>query len=237
MTDRALETLTAAIAASPTIAALSATVGAALVPLGMTAYASGMVSGARSLSASPFHFVAWPDDWLRLYQAQGFVRIDPLPRWAIVSGEALAWSEVIARLPAGDPGHRVVAAARDHGFSEGFVTPVRTRAGDLGLVSVGGGARECFSPGERLTLQTLAAAAVMRAESLAAAAAPMPSVFTQREAESVALLRQGFSDPEIGRALAIAPETARFHLDNARRKLGARNRVELAVKAGAMAAG
>ncbi len=235
MTD--LTAIVERIEAQTSIDAVATVVGAAIAPLGMTAWASGMVSGPRSLGASPFHFVHWPLAWLTLYEAQGFVRIDPLPRWAIVSGEALSWTEIIARLAPNDPGHRVVTEAKAFGFHQGFVVPVRTQAGDLGLVSVGGGRRSGFTVTEQVTLQTLAAAALMHAERLAGAVAAPPSVLTVREAESVALLRQGFSDPEIGRVLGIAPETARFHVDNARRKLGARNRIELAVKAGALAAG
>ena len=230
-----LAAMVARIDAAATVAEVASALAAALAPFGMTAYASGMVSGPRSLGPTPFHFVHWPADWLALYEAQGFVRLDPLPRWAIVSGEALAWTDIVVRLPLGDPGHRVVALAAKFGFHEGFVTPVRTRGGDLGLVSVGGGARPPLDPGERLLLRTISAAALMRAEALVGPATAPAGVFTVREAECVALLRQGFSDPEIGRALAIAPETARFHLDNARRKVGARNRVDLAVKAAALA--
>ena len=40
--------------------------------------------------------------------------------------------------------------------------------------------------------------------------------------------QQGFADNEIARVLAISGETVRFHLNNARRKAGARNRVHLA---------
>ena len=41
-------------------------------------------------------------------------------------------------------------------------------------------------------------------------------------------MRQGFTDREIGQVLDVAAETARYHLDNARGKVGARSRVHLA---------
>jgi DNA-binding CsgD family transcriptional regulator len=227
----------ARLLATTSVDELDAAVGEALSPLGMTAWASGMVSGARALGPSPFHFVHWPADWLKLYQAEGFVKIDPLPRWAIVSGEALSWTEIVARLPSNDPGHRVVNIARGIGFAEGFVTPVRTARGDLGLVSVGGGPRSAFTLAERLMMQAISSTALRHAESLIGSAVSPVSILTIREAECVGLLRQGFTDPEIGRALTIAPDTARFHLENARHKLGARNRVDLAVRAGAGMAG
>ena len=200
----------------------------AVAPLGMTASASGMVSGPRALSAIPFHFTNWPAAWIDTYRTRGFVKIDPMPRWAIVSGEPVSWSEVLARFAPTDPGWEVVRAARDAGFHEGFVTPVRTRTGALGLVAVAGGERPPFQLQERIFLQVASAAALMRAEALMAPGPATPSPFTLREQECVALLRQGFTDAEIGAALGVALTTVRAHLQNARRKAGARNRVELA---------
>jgi DNA-binding CsgD family transcriptional regulator len=98
-------------------------------------------------------------------------------------------------------------------------------------VSVGGGRRAAFQLPERLFLQAVSTAVLLRAEDLMAEpSAPSPRL-SLRERECVALLRQGFTDAEIGKVLGIAVTTARSHLDNARRKVGARNRVELATRA------
>jgi LuxR family quorum sensing-dependent transcriptional regulator len=213
---------------SGSVDALARRFANAVAPLGMTASASGMVSGQRALSDQPFHFTNWPAAWIDTYQARGFVRIDLIPRWAIVSGEPVSWSDVLARFAPSDPGWEVVRAARAAGFHEGFVTPVRTRTGALGLVAVAGGERPPFQLQERIFLQVVSAAALMRAEALMAPGRAVSSPFTLREQECVALLRQGFTDAEIGAALGVALTTVRAHLQNARRKAGARNRVELA---------
>jgi DNA-binding NarL/FixJ family response regulator len=47
----------------------------------------------------------------------------------------------------------------------------------------------------------------------------------------VALLRQGMTDAEIAKTMGIAPGTVRDYIDQARVKLGARNRTQLAVMA------
>jgi len=200
----------------------------AIAPLRMTASASGVVSGPRALAANPFHFVNWPEAWLDAYQGGGFVKIDPIPRWAIVSGEPVSWTEVMERFPQPDPGWEVIRAAQAHGFHEGFVTPVRTRAGALGLVAVAGGERPAFQLQERIFLQVISAATLMRAEALMEPPTASRSPFTLREQECIALLRQGFTDAEISVALGVALTTVRAHLQNARRKAGARNRMELA---------
>lgn len=51
-----------------------------------------------------------------------------------------------------------------------------------------------------------------------------PDALTGRERESIGLVAEGKTDWEIGTILGVSPATARFHIDNARRKLGATNR-------------
>lgn len=55
------------------------------------------------------------------------------------------------------------------------------------------------------------------------APAPVPPLGT-RERDAMAYVAEGKTDWEIGRILGIAESTARFHVDNARKKLGAVNR-------------
>jgi DNA-binding CsgD family transcriptional regulator len=218
------------IQACQTLGQISALFTAAVRPLGMTACASGMVSGPKSLTSNVFHFINWPPKWLAVYAAREFDRKDPAPRWAISSGLPVSWSEVLAKLPADDPGHEVGAAAAEFGFSDGFITPVRSADGWLGLVSVGG-APARLGESERTYLQTISAGAFHRAEALSIPPAKTAALFSRREQECISLLNQGFTDREIGQALGVAESTARFHIDNARRKVGARSRSQLVVLA------
>ena len=139
--------------------------------LGMTASASGMVSGPKQTFDKMFHFVNWPADWLTLYEACGYVQLDPVPRWAIVSGAPISWTELMQTLPLDDPGHEIYAKARQWGFTEGFVTPVRALDGSLGLVSVGGD-RGSLRLHERLFLQAISVVTLHRAEAISAMAGP-----------------------------------------------------------------
>jgi predicted ATPase/DNA-binding CsgD family transcriptional regulator len=54
---------------------------------------------------------------------------------------------------------------------------------------------------------------------------------TRREVEVLGLVAEGRSDPEIGRALFISAKTASVHVANAKGKLGAATRLELALHA------
>ncbi len=219
--------LAMALAGCDTLSALATMFGEAVAPLGMTSYASGMVTGPRAVSGEPFHFLHWPADWLKVYQDNDFAKIDPIPRWAIVSGAAVSWSEVLKALPAKDPGHRVVEAGRPFHFTEGYVTPVRTGAGHLGLASVAGERAE-FGPDERLYLETLSRVTLRCADALVAApVSPMVNSLTDREMECAMLLGQGLTDRKIAAVLKLATATARFHVDNARKKMGAKSRAHL----------
>jgi DNA-binding CsgD family transcriptional regulator len=64
----------------------------------------------------------------------------------------------------------------------------------------------------------------IRAERELQANAPLK--LTDRELECLTWAALGRTDPEIGAQLHRSPATARFHIDNAVRKLGARNRTQ-----------
>ena len=49
---------------------------------------------------------------------------------------------------------------------------------------------------------------------------------SDRERDSLAFMADGRRDKEIADLLGITEATVRFHIDNARRKLGARNRAQ-----------
>lgn len=228
--DLDLVEICAQLRACALIDELAALFAMLVAQIGMTASASGMLTGPRALGGNPIHFRNWDPAWLALYEARGFLSVDPLIRWPIVSGEPAAWSDIYARFRPGDPGHEVLKAARAFGYREGYVTPVRTRAGSLGLVSVGGDRRTGFTAAERLFLETSSTTLLRHAEALLAPEEPVaPGFLTPREQECLALVRMGLTDAEIARVLSLSQSTVRGHVDQARIKLGARNRTQLAV--------
>ena len=200
-----------------------------VAPYGLSAYAGGMVTGPIAHSALPLYFMNWPESWQKIYAERGWISKDPAPRWALISGAPVAWTEIVATLPRNDPGHEVYAEAIKYGYREGLVVPVRTSNGSLGLVSAGGD-RGKLQPEEVAVLAAFFTAALLRAEALVGTTRqPTPNPLTLRERECTSLLVQGFTDAQMAIALGISTDTVRFHLDNARGKLGARTRAQLAV--------
>lgn len=59
----------------------------------------------------------------------------------------------------------------------------------------------------------------------------VPGALTEREVECLRWLSVGKSDSEISIILGISPRTVRFHIDNAKVKLGAATRIQAVAKA------
>jgi DNA-binding CsgD family transcriptional regulator len=207
---------------------LSAMVLRTIMPLGMTAAASGMVSGPKAASDKMFHFTNWPSDWLALYVASDFLLADPVPRWARNSGRAVSWSELFRILPERDRGREVIEAGAAFGFTEGFVAPMRAGDNSLGVVSFGG-RRGPFTTAELIFLGAIARTAFEAADRIenqgeTGQAAP---ILTAREIECLMLMVRGHADGQIGTLLGLSVRTVRFHLTNAREKFAATSRTHL----------
>jgi len=204
----------------------------AIAPMGMTAAASGLVSGPKADSPDQFHFAGWPADWAAYYTSHDFLLVDPLPRWARNSGAPITWSGLFASLSPRDPGRDAIDAGKRFGFNEGMAVPTRSADNYLGLVAFGG-PRERLSPVEQAYLTMVARAAFEGAERIAnkgdiGRAAP---ILSAREIDCIKLVVRGHSDRQIGKLLGLSDATVRFHLANARTKSGAVSRTHLAALA------
>jgi DNA-binding CsgD family transcriptional regulator len=134
----------------------------------------------------------------------------------------------MASLPRNDPGHRLYAAAVHHGFLEGMVVPLRNGDGEIGMVTMGGD-RPKLTADEATFLTAIASTVFFAAEALQPVARAVNSrgTFTPRERDCIALLGSGLTDGEIAKALGLSRETIVSHMENARRKVGARSRAHL----------
>jgi LuxR family quorum sensing-dependent transcriptional regulator len=83
-----------------------------------------------------------------------------------------------------------------------------------------------FGPDEALSIHMAGLLLTERLMSLAEPGGPDPVRLTDRERDSLAWVAEGKSDWEIAVILGLAESTVRFHVDNARRKLGAVNRTQ-----------
>lgn len=89
------------------------------------------------------------------------------------------------------------------------------------------GFNECeFDDEEAFAIQMAGLVVTERIMSLGEAPPAEAVALTRRERDSLAFVAEGKTDWEISVILGVAEATARFHVDNARRKLGAVNRAQ-----------
>lgn len=116
--------------------------------------------------------------------------------------------------------------ARDLGFEDGISVPCHGPDGRVGVVSFGF-ERLDLAKRDQLAIAMAAQVAYERMRALAPQRAerPRPSL-SQRERDSLAFVAEGCSDAEIADRLGIAQNTAHAHVENGKRKLGARTRAQ-----------
>jgi len=208
---------------------LGRAVCALVAPFGYNGAASGRLG--RGGAPETFHFANWTACWLKYYLASGFLRIDPVPLWALACGRPIGLVELRALVPHGHPSHKVFDAARCYGISGGYIVPQRAADNQVGAVAFVGA---CDPRGaeERFALRALAGIVFDRAEALSGRALPPhiplpPPELTKREQECLQHLIAGRSTSKTAEAMAVSEATVRFHAANLRLKTGAANRPEL----------
>ncbi len=216
-----------------TIEALGRGVCALVAPFGYSGVASGRLG--RSGATEAFHFAHWRPDWLEYYLANGYLRLDPVPLWALCCGRPIGVTELRALVPRRHPSHNVFEAARRHGICGGYVVPQRAADNQVGAVAFVG-AGDPRSAEERFALRGLAGVVFDRAEALSGRAMPPhvplpPPELTKREQECLGHLIAGRSTSSVAEVMKVSVATVRFHAANLKLKTGAANRAELAALA------
>lgn len=89
-----------------------------------------------------------------------------------------------------------------------------------------GMAKRDFEPGEAEAIQRAGLILTERLIDMADPPLARAVTLTMRERDGLRYVADGKTDWEIGTIMGVAESTARFHIDNARRKLGAVNRAQ-----------
>ncbi len=203
-------------------------------PFEMNTYAIGACPPPDDPYPGAFTVSNWPTEWTEMYIAGQMGPHDPVQRAVQLNSVPMSLSEIRAGyagfVPSAEEVTLLDAAARI-GRSNGLAIPIYGAQGYRGIGCVCGPGPDP-DPRARVVLQFLVWHAHDRMRALHATegdvALPRLSL---REREVLTAARRGQSDDEIAQAAAISVRTVRFHFENARRKLEARNRTEAIVKA------
>jgi DNA-binding CsgD family transcriptional regulator len=203
------------------IADFQKTIGA----FGFAASSCGAWVGLGHARTHRFFFRDWPPDWITLYESGRMFGRDPVVSEARRRMAPFRWGE-ISRLSEDEA--QVLAAARAHGWIDGFVVPIHGPAGYQGVVSLAATSRLSLDPLERAVLTTMATTIHHRCRSVVGfgSASHALAHLTAREIECLQWVASGKTDWEIGALLGIAAVTAHYHVEHAKTKLGVRSRVQ-----------
>jgi DNA-binding CsgD family transcriptional regulator len=115
-------------------------------------------------------------------------------------------------------------------LTEGWTIPI-VRAGAVHGIVVFAGREPDMSPLMRSLLHLLAHLAFRASEALTNGQRAGSTTLTAREIECLRWVSVGKTDTEIAVILSIKPRTARFHIENAKKKLGVATRVQAVAEA------
>ncbi|MBX4907352.1 MULTISPECIES: LuxR family transcriptional regulator [Rhizobium] len=174
----------------------------------------------------------WPEQWLQIYAAKKYVRIDPMVRYLVHAQRPFRWRESVAAFD-GDAHQRrmeqMMVDAFGHGLEDGYLFPIHGRNGILGSLSLGGKPID-LSPVEIALLEAVARKSFWRLLDLSGEAAALETVLptetplTRREMEILHYLAEGMTSMEISKMLKISNHTVDWYMNGLQDKLKAKNR-------------
>lgn len=180
----------------------------------------------------------YPKAWIERYLAEGYAGIDPVVEAAYGQPTPVIWHGGLFDTPAR---RSLWEQAGEAGMQRGVTVPVAAGSNEVALLSAACcNDEDCELPADDATLASLyliaahTHLAVRRLVAPAPAAKAQPVALSGRERECLSLWLTGKTADAIGQQLDVSARTVRFHLENAKLKLAARNRTEALSKALAM---
>lgn len=168
----------------------------------------------------------YPAAWAQEYMKERLFSVDPVVTQAVRSTLPTTWGR--EGTPAADRAvSEMFERAARFEIASGLTVPVRGSGGQLATMTYASGeAKSAFerSIGPRLPQLHLAAFYFHSTISRVTAAGGAGVHLTPRETTCLALAAQGLTGKAIARVIDGSERVVKFHLDNARLKLGAANR-------------
>lgn len=178
---------------------------------------------------APMLISSYPDSWTSRYFHLGYQQLDPVVLRARVERDLFSWGGT-ARAPAGSRAQRqFFDEATTFGIRSGITVPIRGGFGRMAAFTLATGDREIdldrrIGEWKDIVQQVglyFHVHVAARLDASFGAQQHTGSELTQRERQCLAWIAQGKTAADIAVLVAISPRTVVFHLENARRKLGA----------------
>jgi len=210
---------------------LSQRFGRALKLFGIDTYALGVVTLPLRSNPPEFYFNKWPEEWLHAYVELDFVSADPVVAAALRGPFPVVLSELMQsrRLPKKSR-EMVDFMTKDFPWRDSIAVPIHGLGREVGIVGLAA-ERLDLSKRQRVAVHILSIQAFQQARLLAGKDLSPLQVkdwkgLTARERECLRWVAEGKSDSEISDILGISVRTAHFHIEHAKKKLGATTRAQ-----------
>jgi LuxR family quorum-sensing system transcriptional regulator SolR len=179
-------------------------------------------------------FDTYPSGWMKHYQEQNFIDVDPTVREGINSTGLIVWPDSPSEAPSDS--RRLWADAHDHGLVVGCAYSSWAARGCYGLLSVARPADPLTSAEIDLVTPKMRWLAnlshMLMSQFLVPKLAPEANVsLTRRECEVLRWTSDGKTSFQIGQILNITERTVNFHVNRVVLKLNATNKLQAVVKA------
>jgi DNA-binding CsgD family transcriptional regulator len=178
-------------------------------------------------------FRNWTREWAALSDQKDFTAKSFVVSEARKRTTSFTWQGILAERRLSSAEQDVLDSARAWGWNNGFVLPVHGAGGYFAVISMASPERDLDLSETRLTnLKMIGMLAHERCCALAGVGTSngLTEALSPRELECMRWVADGKTDAEIGGILSISEATVKFHVNGARRKLGARNRAQAAAR-------
>ncbi len=169
-------------------------------------------------------------DWDQYMADQGYNAVNPCKHWRDAGRDAFTWREVRQwsrrTLEPNAKADELWEDAASNGMKDGLTITSPGPSGEV-LITRIMTEQPSIRPGDRHVLESLAIVfATLRLRLHEQAGdRPLNGVLTMREAECLRWASRGLTDHAIAERIGVSAKTVNFHVENARRKLGAPNRL------------
>lgn len=196
--------------------------------IGFCGCACGAWAGIGRNRKHRFFFVDWPREWLEFYEREGFFQHDMLAIETRRRVSAFWCNALIAQLKLSPKQQALVDAFVAYGWKDVFAVPIHGPGSLQGLVTMVTREDVALDPADHAVLEIAARTVWERcrtSEGFGVSGSDRPHL-SAREIECLQWAATGKSDGEIAALLGIQPRTAHFHIEQAKKRLGVRTRVE-----------
>ena len=203
--------------------------------LGLNTFQLTEVVDAHNFPGANLSFGTLPAEYIKEYWKRGGGGIhDPTMRTILTSNRPIRFLREDMEIPSQKPSQDVLHRRFSQGIVDGYAFPLKGRMNRFAMVAVHGDVSG-FSSLDLVYIEMACLALYRRATDLHSISNAIEfsekGVLTVRERECLAWVAKGKTNWDISQILRITERTVQYHIENAKKKLGADTRLQAVVLA------